>query len=102
VRVAADMCRVLGLSSHKGSCGKHFAKLHTDEITPVSNTGLKLTGSGMSSARRVSESGLERRGTLGLAKGMAMSSPPRWGAPRTRRLRHARQESTSGLCGAGR
>lgn len=56
--VAADVCRVLGLNAHRGSFSHHLARLTDDEITSMSDMGVKASGQGMGIAKLVSESGL--------------------------------------------
>lgn len=56
--VAADVCRVLGLTAHRGSFSHHLARLTADEITSMSDMGVKASGQGMGIAKLVSESGL--------------------------------------------
>lgn len=57
--VSADVCRCLGLKRHSnGGYAYHLKSLKADEITPMSEVGVTLPGTGMQNARLISESGL--------------------------------------------
>ncbi len=56
--IAADACRAIGLAPKKGSFRHHLDKLDPDEITLLSDSGVKLPGTGMHLAKLVSEPGL--------------------------------------------
>lgn len=57
--VSADVCRSLGLKRHpNGGYAYHLRTLKPEEITPISEVGVTLSGTGMQYARLVSEAGL--------------------------------------------
>lgn len=56
--IARDVCVALDLRDHRGGYGHHYKHLGEDEITPMSDLGVKLPGTGMHSAKLISESGL--------------------------------------------
>lgn len=57
--VAKDVCDALGLKSHNNhGYSHHFRKLNKDEVTPTSELGVILPGTGMQYSKAVSESGL--------------------------------------------